>query len=203
MKVFFDTMIFLHYRSLDQLDLTQILGPSPHTLMVPRITLRELDKHKNAHKLARIQARARKVLKKIEAWSGGEEVRPGISAEFLAAMPIVDYAKLGLNPDWSDDLLIATVLQYKTDHPEESVILVTQDSGPRMTASQLGITVLELPADWKLPVEPDPLEVENRELAKTIAALQNALPKLIVSFSGADEPEQHAIFALPPPPESM
>ena len=203
MKVFFDTMIFLHYRSLDQLNLTQILGPSPHTLLVPRITLRELDKHKNTHRSNRIQERARKVLKKIEAWTGGDEVRPGVSADFLSAMPMVDYAKLRLNPDWSDDLLIATVLQYKTDHPDESVILVTQDSGPRMTASQLGITVLELPAEWKLPAEPDPIEVENRELAKTIAALQNALPKLIVSFAGAEEPEQHATFALPPSPESM
>lgn len=203
MKVFFDTMIFLHYRSLDQLDLAQIIGPPPHTLLVPRITLRELDKHKNTHRSTRIQERARKVLKKIESWTEGSEVRPGVSAEFLSAMPLVDYAKLGLNPDWSDDLLIATVLQYKTDHPEESVILITQDSGPRMTASQLDIKVLELPADWKLPAEPDPIEVENRELAKTIAALQNALPKLIVSFAGADEPEQHAIFALPPPPESM
>jgi len=203
MKVFFDTMIFLHYRSLDQIDLTQILGPPPHTLLIPRITLRELDKHKNTHRSNRIQERARKVLKKIEAWAGGNEVRTGVSAEFLSVIPMVDYAKLGLNPDWNDDILIATVLQYKTDHPDEAIILVTQDSGPRMTASQLGIAVLELPAKWKLPVEPDPIEVENRELAKTIAALQNALPKLVASFEGTDEPQQYATFALPPPPESM
>ncbi len=86
---------------------------------------------------------------------------------------------------------------------DESVILVTQDSGPRMTASQLGIRVLELPAECKLSSEPNPIELENRELAKTIVVLQNALPKLIVSFTGSDESEHHATFCLPRPQESM
>jgi ubiquitin-protein ligase len=203
MKVFFDTMVFLHYRNLDQVDLTQVLGPPPHTVLVPRITLRELDKHKNTHRSSRIQDRARKILKKIEAWTGGTNIRPGVSAEFLSAMPLVDYASLGLNPDWSDDILIAATFKYKSDHPEESIVLVTQDSGPRMTAAQLGIDVRELPSEWKLPVEPDPIEVENRELAKTIAALQKALPKLIVAFEGTEDREQHATFTLPRPLDSM
>jgi len=112
MKVFLDTMIFLHYRSLEQLNLAEILGPPPHNVLVPRITLRELDKHKNTHRSSRIQERARKVLQKIERWVKGEEIRLGVSAEFLSAMPMVDYEKLGLNPDWSDDILIATVFQF-------------------------------------------------------------------------------------------
>lgn len=204
MKVFLDTMIFLHYRSLDQLNLAEILGTPPHTVLVPRITLRELDKHKNTHRSSRIQERARKVLQKIERWVKGEEIRLGVSVEFLSAMPMVDYEKLGLNPDWSDDILIATVFQYKTDHPDdESIVLVTQDTGPRMTASQLGIRVIDMPEKYKLPSEPDPIELENRELTKTIAALQNALPKLIVAFAGSDESEHHATFRLPRPPESM
>ena len=47
MKVFFDTMVFLHYKSLDELDVVDVLGPPPHTVLVPRVTLRELDKHKD------------------------------------------------------------------------------------------------------------------------------------------------------------
>ena len=203
MKVFFDTMIYLHYKSLDQLDFAGILGSGPHDVLVPRITLRELDKHKNTHKSSRVQDRARRVLQKLERWAGGEEVRPGVCAEFLPAIPAVEYAKLGLKPEWSDDVLVATVLQYKTDNPTESVALVTQDSGPRLTASHLGISVVELPEEYRLPSEPDPLEVENRELARTIATLQNALPKLNVSFAGSEDPERHARFTIEPPPSSM
>lgn len=202
MKVFFDTMMFLHYKSPDQLDFGGIFGPPPHTIVIPRITLRELDKHKNTHKSGRIQERARNVLKKIERWTAGAEVRPGVSAEFVSAMPAVDYAKLGLNPDWSDDLLIAAVLQYKVDHATESVVLVTQDSGPRLTASHLNIRVQTLPDEYRLPQEPDPIELENRELAKTIATLQNARPKLILTFAGSVGSDGHACFTLPLPPAS-
>jgi hypothetical protein len=204
MKVFFDTMVFLHYRCIEDLNLTEIFGPGPHAVIMPRITLRELDKHKNTHSSGRIRERARRMLKKIEGWTAGEEIRPSVSMEFMKGVPTVDYRSLGLNRDWADDILIASVLQYSTDHPDEvSVVLVTQDSGPRITASQLGIRVMELPEQYKLPTEPDPLEAENRELVRTISALQNALPKLTVSFAGSEQPEQHATFALPPPPDSM
>lgn len=204
MKVFFDTMIFLHYRSVDELEMADLLGSPTYTIVMPRITLRELDKHKNTHNSSRIRERARKLLKKVEQWSTGEEIRPGVAMELMASLPTVDYTGLGLNPDWSDDVLIASVLQYRDDHPEEpDVILVTQDSGPRITASQLGLRVLELPESLKLSADPDPLEVENRELLRTINALRNALPKLVVCFAGSGHPEQHASFSLPYPPNSI
>ncbi len=203
MKAFIDSMVYLHYRSIEHIDLAAVLGVKTVSLIIPRITLRELDKHKNTHRSGKIRDRARKVLQKIERWTAGEEVRPGVSAEFLPVTPSVDYAKLGLNPDWNDDVLIATVFQYKASHPDEVVILVTQDSGPRMTASHLGLNAVELPPEYRLPIEPDPLEAENRELARTIEKLQNALPRLIVCFAGSDEPESHARFFLRPPPGSM
>jgi len=204
MKVFFDTMVFLHYRSVEEINLDDLLGPPPHTIVLPRITLRELDKHKNTHSSSRIRERARRMLKKIERWAAGEQVRPGVTLEFVARVPTLDYSSLGLNADWADDVLIASVLQYRTDHANDhEVTLVTQDSGPRLTASQLGLRVYELPEKYKLPPEQDPLEAENRELLRTISALQNALPKLSVSFAGSDLPEDHARFVLPCPPESM
>ncbi|HUT86716.1 MAG TPA: PIN domain-containing protein [Candidatus Heimdallarchaeota archaeon] len=204
MKVFFDTMVFLHYRNIDEINLEDLLGTGPHTIIMPRITLRELDKHKNTNNSSRIRERARKIVKKIERWATGEQIRPGVTMEFMARVPAVDYGSLGLNPDWGDDVLIASVIQYRTDHPSDAeVTLVTQDSGPRLTAPQLGLRVFELPEEYKLPPEQDPLEAENRELLRTISVLQNALPKLIVSFAGSDQPEDHARFFLPCPPDSM
>jgi len=204
MRIFFDTMIFLHYKSIEELPLDDILGASPHTILMPRITLRELEKHKNAHNSSRVRERARKILKEIERWIKGEAVRPGVSMEFLPRVPAVDYQKLGLDPDWNDDLLIASVLQYQADYPDGvSVVLVTQDPGARMTASQLGLRVLELPEEYKLPAEPDPLEAENRELHRRILELQNAFPRLAVSFVGQEAPEQYARFVLPASTDSV
>ncbi len=202
MKIFFDTMIFLHYRNLEEIDFNQIFGPPPHTVLIPRITLRELDKHKNTHSSSRIRERARKMLKKIEQWSGGVEILPGVSVEFLKGVPQVHYPELGLNSEWNDDVLIASVIQCMKDRPENSsVILVTQDSGPRITASQLGIKSLELPEEYKLPVEPDLLEIENRELKRKLSILHNALPELGIDIIGQNDKGKFSSFIISQHPE--
>jgi len=204
MKVFIDSMVYLHYRNLEELDLPTMLCTQGVSIVVPRITLRELDKHKNMHPLSRIRNRARRILRKIERWTAeGKEVRPGVSAEFFPTAPAIDFARHGLNPNWNDDMLIASVLQYKLDHPQEEVALITQDSAPKLTATHLGIKVFQLPEEYKLPEEPDPLEQENRELSRTLARLQNALPQIVVCFAGTEEPEAYAKFVLPSPPEPM
>ena len=204
MRVFIDCMVYLHYRNLEDLDLPSMLRNDNVFVVVPRITLRELDKHKNTHSSSRIRDRARRILQKIERWTTERgNVRPGMSAEFFPATPSIDYARYGLNPEWSDDILIASVLHYKKDHPEEEVILIIQDSGPKLTATQLGIKVFALPQEYKLPPEPDPLEVENRELSRALARLQNALPQLLACFAGSEEPKTYARFFLQTPPESM
>lgn len=204
MIVFFDTMVYLHYRSVEEINLDEFLGPPPHTIIVPRISLRELDKHKNSHRLSRIRARAKKVLINIEQWASGEPVRPGVAMEFMSAFPTLDFNSLGLNRDWADDILIASIFEYKKNHPGDSeAILITQDSGPRLTALQLGLKVFELPEKYKLPTEQDPLEAENQELHRTISSLQNAMPKLCISFGGSDLPEEHARFSLSQPPKPI
>lgn len=134
MKIFLDTMIYLHYQFLDDLDLSDIFGPCPHTILIPRITLREIDAHKNGQ-VNRLKERARKVTKKFEQWSKVSSVKEGVTVEILPLMPRVDFSQLGLNPAWNDDMLIASVIDYRNSNPCERVVLVTQDSGPRMTAA--------------------------------------------------------------------
>lgn len=204
MKVFVDCMIYLHYRAIEELDLLSLLKADTVAIIVPRVTLRELDKQKNKHPSSKVRDRARRVLKKIEQWTTGQaSVRQGVSMEFFRIAPTDDYEKHGLNPEWSDDVLIASILEYRKKHSSEQIVLITQDSGPRLTAGQLGIPVQELPAEWKLPEELDPLEIENRELSRLLARLQNTLPQLSFCFAGSDEPETHARFSLPHPPETM
>jgi hypothetical protein len=202
MTVFLDTMVYLHYSSPDETDLPRILDRSQIILVVPRITVRELDKHKSTHPSSKIKDRARRILQLIERWAGGATtVRTGVEFRYYGAAPLFSYSDLGLDPQWSDDVLIATIMQYKSDYPSEEVLLISQDTGPRLTASQHGIAVYQLSEDLRLQTEPDPVELENRELKKTIERLQRALPQLTVFFKGSEPPQSYAKYSLPKPSE--
>ena len=204
MHIFLDTMIFLHYRSIKEIDFLSLLGTDKIIIVIPRITIRELDKEKNTHKQTRIRERAKKVLHKIEKWMQGEEsIKDGVSVLYYDSIPTILFEKYGLNPSWSDDFLLATIMQYKNENPTAEIYLISQDSGPRLTAQHLGIPALELPEEFMLSVIADPLELENIELKRTVAKLQSALPHLVVCFAGSDPPESHAKFLLQKPLKSI
>lgn len=204
MKVFLDCMIYLHYRYIVEIDLLSLLNTEKITIVIPRITLHELDIHKNTNQSKKVRDRARSILKKIENWTSGEaSLRQGISFEFFNVVPTTNYEKHGLNPHWNDDILIATILEYSRTYSGEQIVLITQDSGPLLTAIQLGITVKKLPEKMKLPEELDPLEVENRKLTKTLEKLQNALPQLTVCFAGSKDPESYRRFSIHLPMDKM
>lgn len=198
--IFIDTMIFLHYKPIEEVDWENILGAEKITIVIPRITIRELDKEKNTHKQKRIREKAKKVLNKIEKWMQNEEpIRPAVNMVYYDSIPNLAFEKYGLNPNWNDDYLLATMLQYKNDNPTTDIYLISQDSGPRLTAQHLGIPVLEMPQELMLPVVVDPTESENLELKRTLAKLQLALPHLVVCFAGSEPPESHAKYYLQSP----
>lgn len=43
-NVFLDTMVYLHFVPLEQIDLCGVLGADRVTILVPRVTLKELEK---------------------------------------------------------------------------------------------------------------------------------------------------------------
>lgn len=200
MHLFFDTMTYLHYRGLDEVDLAALAGTFPHAVLFPRVTLRELDKHKSQNRSPRAQDKARRSLRRIEEWVRSGFVREGVAAEYYSMLPAIDYPSIGLDSTWADDVLIATVLQYRSDHPDVEVALVTDDTGVRLKARQLGLDVRALPEEWRLKPEPDAAEVENRELAKQLEAIQNAQPKLAVRIKVGETSSPHATFTIGPPP---
>jgi predicted ribonuclease YlaK len=202
--VFVDTMIFLHYKPIDEIDFPGILGVDKVDILISRIMLRELDEQKNTNKLNRIRERAKKVLLKLENWmQRAETIRPGVNIAYYGSTPKIDFEKHGLNPNWNDDFLLATILQYNEDYPGVDVCLITQDSGPRLTAQHLSIPAFELSGELMLPVQLDPIEQENQELRKTLAKLQSALPQLIVCFAETEPPEVYAKFLLQAPQIKM
>jgi len=186
-KVFLDTMIYLHYKSIKEIDFKKIFGPEV-TIILPRVTLREIDKAKNSNASDKIKKRAGKVLKLLEELiSSGQFIHDDIVLEYYKKIPQIDYAKFDLNPDWSDDVLIASIIQYKNDNPDQEVILITQDSTPKLTAHGLRIAVREMPDEYKLPVDPDPLEKEVEKLQKKLNKYEDSTPKILVYFEESKE----------------
>lgn len=197
--VMLDTMVYLHYRSPDELCLPEMLGASDVVLLVPRITMQELDVHKNTHPIPKIRDRARKRLVAIQRWIDTGQVVPGVSIRFDALRPTIDFASNGLNPQWNDDQLLAAIIQFRDTNPDDSIALLTQDTGLLLTAKHIGIRTVMVPDDKLLPQEEDLLAKENRELRNELLRLKTARPNLVLRFCGSSDDSEHIEFELETP----
>jgi PIN domain len=195
--VFLDTMIFLHCADLESIDFTEVLGTDSVTIVVPRITIRELDGHKTNHTSSRIRNRARSALTKIELLvADAKPIRPNVSLQLMNGLPQVDYAGLGLEPAWNDDQLIASALTFANEK-DTTVTVITHDTGARLKCKQIGLKAISLPDKYQLPEELDPRDDEIRKLKRELQRLESAMPKLAVYFSGTTESTGR--FQLDPP----
>lgn len=200
--VFNDTNIYLHFRPIWEIKWLDLLNCRKVEIILPPITLKDLDKHKSTHSSDRIRKRARSILQELEqrVTRGGLLLREDVELNFLTIVPTIDYFSVGLDPEWPDDYLLATILSFKQEDPSRNVVLVSDDTGIRMKARPLGIEILELPDTYRLLNDPDPLVEENRRLKVQIAKLTSAKPDLNLNF---DTGENRKIFTYPvAPPET-
>ncbi len=198
-KVFLDTNIYLHFRHLSNLPLCDLLQTDCLTVVMPRITIRELDIQKNQNSSGKLRQRARDTLISIEAWSNGEQIAPNVNFERLSAGPAIDLAQYGLDPGWQDDVLIGTIVDYSEKHPDDVAVLITNDTGPRLKCADLGIKSVKPGDDLALAPEPDEVQLELRALRQQVMRLESAVPKVQVRFAGLDESRQHRRFELATP----
>lgn len=189
MNVFLDTMVYLHCVPIDQIDLCATLQTDSVTLLVPRVTFKELEKHKASHATSRVRDRSRQALSFLEKQiESGSPIREGVAIRFIPNMPKIDLLSYGLNPEWNDDLLIGSVLECKEQQPTVEAVLVTHDTGARLTCRHLGIRTFELPGIYHLQPELDDTEKETQRLRRELQKLQNALPRLKIGIADANDP---------------
>src|SRR6266550_1517686 len=199
--LFLDSMVYTHYKPIEDVDWLVAVGAEKVTIVVPRVTLKELDKHKNTHPSAKIRDRVAGVLKRLEKYlPGGADLRPGVNISRYQRHPSdSELAERGLNAIWSDDVLIGTILLYRAEHPDAEVMLVTQDTGPKLTALDHDLKVLALPENLRLPAEQDPIQKENEQLRQMILKQQGARPELHLAFTGHDQPYIEILLDAPNP----
>lgn len=212
-------MVYLHYRHVGDLDWPALVrDASGHAtdvvLVVPRVTLQEIDKHKNGHTHQTIRERAQRVLRWLDAQgdvareAGHAPVRDGVTLAFAGRPISVDFAAAGLDPAQGDDQLVAVMLAYRAADSDADIWLVTQDSGPRATARDHGFRTLALPDALKLPPEEDPHVKENRQLKRELEAMKHARPRLALTFvpgRGVVAPDRVELMLDPDPvpPEAV
>ena len=178
-RIFVDTMVFLHFRPIAEIPWHELAGGEPVTVIVSRVTVRELDKHKFNHRSGRIRERASRVIKELESLvSAGGFVKEGVELKFYGSFPSIDFREFGLHQDWADDVLLASALEALESDSSSEVLVLSDDAAVRLKASELGITPLEPPAGLRLPEDPDPLEKENLDLRRKLAVVENTLPSL-------------------------
>lgn len=187
--VFLDSNIFLHFRPFDQVDWLPIARAREVELVIAPIVVRELDHHKDQHRNSGIRDRARKALKKIEdleLGSGETELAEGVTLHY-ANEPRLAYKDYGLVRESNDDQLIACCIEAKGKYPDDSVLLITDDTGPRLKASRNSIKAATLPEGLRLPSSVAESEKTILELRKKVQELKSSLPELRLQFHNGQE----------------
>lgn len=72
-----------------------------------------------------------------------------------------------------DDQIIGTICSYKNDFPESEIRILTNDTGPMVSAKTVDVKFDQIPDEWLLEPESSELEKENNKLLKEINKLKD------------------------------
>ena len=185
--LFADTNLFLHYKSLDQIDWSK-LGNFYHIEVVvcPPVQ-REIDELKGGRERRRSE-RARKAASIfLEIAEHGPQQQRTASPRVMLDLYVTSQPKQDL-ADWldysqNDDRIIGHLAQFREDNPSADAHLLTRDSGPILKARTLGIPYIRIPDDWLLPSEPDDRDREIQQLKRELQEFQAQEPEFGFSCS--------------------
>jgi hypothetical protein len=202
--VFTDTNLFEQFQPIENIDWLLLAGCDSVTLVIPAVTLSELNKHKDGATRGRIKRRAANTLSQLSKYARKETspiLRPGVNLIFRHQEPLIDFAAYHLSKDMPDDRLLASGIEFACERNirDGSVMIATGDLGLELkTKAQSLVLPLPLSHNLRLPDEPDAEENRIKELEAEVKKLRSSAPELSLSFrNGAN----HEEFALEPPLE--
>lgn len=197
--LFLDTMVYLHYKPLDQIDWPSVVDADRVSTVVPPVTIRELQRRKDSGSNSRLRERAarsiRLVFKSVGLSGACVPVRKNVTIQVVDREPSIDYDSHGLAREVQDDQLIASMLTWKHEHPKESLVLATEDYGLLLSvkAGRQSIAAIRLPEELRLPTEPDPAQKEIRDLKRKVTELQSQRPEVSVAFAGGERKANYVL----------
>jgi hypothetical protein len=189
-NVFIDTSAHLSFKMYDEVDWRAVLNAERVTIVVLPIVVGELDDKKDSHPAHKIRDRAKSLSRKFNKLFDNHneaQVREGVIIRYEVIEPAIDYAAKDLNPNRQDDRQLASIITFIEANPGERVMLIARDLNLRTRAKAFGIEAPSLIDELDLPDEPDPKDLEIKELRKRNLELEKQFPKLKLRFKiGSD-----------------
>ena len=176
--IFLDTNILLHFMPFDQIKWEAITGCVEYKICFAPIVLNELDGHKYSSN-KKLSRRAKSIASKIDSLIEVEQNK----VLFITNRPNKNTFKNNqLSRKDQDDNLIASIIEFSEANHNQTVLLVTHDTGPRLKAKSLNINCFKLSEYYLLSEEMDESERQLKVLQKENLELKNRLPKLQLLF---------------------
>jgi hypothetical protein len=184
--VFTDTNAFIQLRDLKDLPWGELFPKVKHvSIMIARSVIGELDKHKVSTN-ARRRDRARAALRLIDAASAASDRTITLKEKPVKVTLTISRR---LKPDWEslpdldptdpDDQLVAATVAYG-----QGAVLLSHDSGPRISARDVSLIAYEPPESWLLPLEQSDDERKIAKLKRDLSQALETRPRIEVSIGG-------------------
>lgn len=184
--LFLDTNVLIYYPALDGYDwTTKVQGTSKIVIHITEPVLEEIAKKKDMGETKRLRKRCNRLVKRISELLENEEPLMLGGGAHLIIDPHVPPMSMfpQLNAISADDRLLACALSFQAAS-SMPVTIVTADVSLALRAKLKGHLVknITLPETERLPIDPDPDELEKRELQQRIELLTSAQPRFTLQF---------------------
>lgn len=192
---FIDTNILIQCRPLSDIDWRAFCDAEEVRLVISRPVQSEIDdqKNKGGERLARKARKASSLIREIVlSDSGCKVIREKDPAVTLGVDGMTRPSpSLGDTLDYTkpDDQLVGIVHAFACANPDETVLLLTHDTGPLVTAKAIGVLVAPVPDEWLLPPEPSESDEKLRSLEAELARLKDHEPKFTVACANSEKAE--------------
>jgi hypothetical protein len=192
-----DTNYILHFDPIAKTTSSDLgLNGDLSWLIVGQV-IRELDVRKGTgHKTLR--RRARQAAQEFERFAAGSAILSGVTIEVFVRTRDFDYEAHGLSRHEGDDRVLADLIEYAATHPEDEVMLLSDDSIARMQARSRGIAVIEASENLKRAEIEDERDAQLREVTDKYRALAETQPAVELLFEGETKELNATINAYDP-----
>jgi len=184
---FVDTNFFLQLKEAQTLRWADVSNASELFLLVPRTVQIELDRLKqdgNGRRSKRARKASsflRQAIQSADLTALVRDANPRVVVGFPPLGIAVRPGPSTLDPTRSDDQIIAEVLNFRDSHPSDDVFLLTNDTGPILTARLHGVPFVSIPDNWLLEPEPDERDKTIQEMKRRLDSLERSFPKIEIS----------------------
>ena len=176
--LFLDTNIYIHYMDVEQIDWNEIVGDTNITIVVPRITIREIDQHKDQNR-GKIQKRAKAISAKFaQIFLDGKTFKYTFALCDEPAASSFDGGKFNIHIN--DDWFILSALHSNYDVAD--IVVISSDTNLLLKAKENGLDFRKMSDEYRLKEELSDEEKEIKALKAELEKYKNRQPKPSVIF---------------------